>query len=116
MGRSRTIFLALCLASSTIASSRDLFTRQDTCVIPNYSQCSESGLPSDFCCPVGQTCLALAADTTVLCCPAGSQCTIIKAITCDIQQQNATARPDNLLKTIALGSSLPTCGTECCPF
>lgn len=108
--------MALCLATSTTASSLALFTRQDTCVTANYDQCSQAGLPAGFCCPVGQTCIALAAETTVLCCPAGSECSIIKSITCDIQQQNATARPDNLLKTIALDSSLPKCGTECCPF
>ncbi|KAF4636087.1 hypothetical protein G7Y89_g1983 [Cudoniella acicularis] len=46
----------------------------------------------------------------------GQDCTVIQPIPCDITQQNATLHPDNLLKTTALSATLPTCGTNCCPF
>ena len=112
-----TVLMALCLATSVTArSSRNLFERQSSCPSNSQSPCSLSGLPSNFCCPTNQFCIPLAANTTLLCCPSGSDCTAIKAIPCDIQLQNITANPGNTLKTTALTTVLPTCGSACCPF
>ncbi|KAH8814079.1 hypothetical protein F5882DRAFT_63813 [Hyaloscypha sp. PMI_1271] len=118
-GFERSLLMAVCLASSVTArSAHNLFERQtvSACPVSNFVHCSRAGLPSDFCCPTGQTCIPLAANTTVLCCPNGSDCSVIKPIICDIQQQNTTAHPDNTLKTIELNVALPTCGSSCCPF
>jgi hypothetical protein len=93
-----------------------LFERDASCPDTSYSTCTNSGLPAGFCCPAGETCIALAANTTVLCCPAGSNCTEIQPISCDLSLQNITAHADNLLKTTALTATLSTCGTACCPF
>ncbi|KAI9818028.1 MAG: hypothetical protein M1827_000652 [Pycnora praestabilis] len=41
---------------------------------------------------------------------------MIQPITCDITQQNATAHPQNPIKTTNLTATLPTCGSECCPL
>jgi hypothetical protein len=111
------MLMAVCLATSATArSSRILFERQLTCPLSDQSPCSLSGLPSNFCCPTGQSCIPLAANTTLLCCPTGQDCSIIKSIPCDIQLQNVTAHPDDTLKTTALTVALPTCGSQCCPF
>jgi hypothetical protein len=87
-----------------------------TCPDPTYTQCSNTKLPADFCCPAGATCIELAASTTLLCCPANSNCTKIQPLTCDIQKQNTTAFPQNILKTTALDVPLAKCGIGCCPF
>jgi hypothetical protein len=87
-----------------------------TCPDPTYSQCSKTKLPDNFCCPAGATCIELAASTTLLCCPANSNCTKIQPLTCDIQKQNTTAFPQNILKTTALDVPLAKCGIGCCPF
>ncbi|PSS23093.1 hypothetical protein M430DRAFT_26027 [Amorphotheca resinae ATCC 22711] len=114
---SNVLLTTVCLATSTAAqSSPDLFERASTCGDPAYTQCSQAGLPSNFCCGPSSDCVVLAANTTVLCCPSGSSCSVIKSITCDITQQNATAHPDISLMTTALTGTLPTCGTGCCPF
>lgn len=82
-------------------ASHSLFERQLTCEDPNYNNCPQSGLPSNFCCPQGQTCIALAVNTTLLCCPSAQNCTFIAPISCDIYLQNATLHPDSTLKTTA---------------
>jgi len=102
-------------------ASHSLFERQSTCAGLSYNHCPQSGLPSNFCCPEGQTCIPLAANTTLLCCPNTCadprNCTTILPIQCDIQLQNVTAHPDNSLMTTALSMNLPTCGSgTCCPF
>ncbi|RDW68513.1 hypothetical protein BP5796_09170 [Coleophoma crateriformis] len=121
MRRSKIIggFLAaiVCFTTSTSARSlsEQLFTRASVCA-DSFTQCSQAGLPSNFCCSQSTTCLVLAGNTTVLCCPTGSSCSTIAPITCDITAQNATLHPNNALKTTALTLSLPTCGSNCCPF
>ncbi|KAE9381646.1 hypothetical protein N431DRAFT_458217 [Stipitochalara longipes BDJ] len=110
--------MAVCLATSVTARSaaNRLFERQSACPVSSFVGCSRAGLPADFCCPTGQTCIPLAANTTVLCCPNGQDCSTIRTITCDVQLQNITAHPDNTLKTTVLNVPLPTCGSGCCPF
>ncbi|KAH6654977.1 hypothetical protein BKA67DRAFT_675002 [Truncatella angustata] len=85
------------------------------CNADGYSTCGK-GLPDDFCCPSGSTCLSIASNTTALCCPKGQDCSIIQVITCDIQQQNVTAAPESGIHTTTLEKSLPLCGIDCCPF
>jgi len=116
-GFGQSLLMAVCLATSVTARSANrLFERQSTCPDSNFVTCSQAGLPADFCCPTGQTCIPLAANTTVLCCPNGQDCSTIKTIPCEIQLQNITAHPDNTLKTTVLNEALPTCGSACCPF
>lgn len=93
----------------------------DTCP-SDYQQCG-NGLPSDFCCRSGDTCISLANNTTALCCPDGSgTCSSIQPITCSLDGQNATAYPTTSVHTVNLDGQLPTCGTDssgtktCCPF
>ncbi|KAK4863511.1 hypothetical protein LT330_002289 [Penicillium expansum] len=74
---------------------------------------------SDACsssCSSGSTCISLDQGSSSICCPAGQDCDYISPITCDIQQQNATAYPSSVIKTTRLGDSLPKCGDLCCPF
>ncbi|KAJ6095487.1 hypothetical protein N7486_006233 [Penicillium sp. IBT 16267x] len=92
----------------------EILPRSDSCP-SSYDSCG-GNVPSDFCCPSSSTCLVLDNDTTVLCCPSGSSCDYISPITCDIQEQNATAYPKASVKTTLLDESLPKCGNECCPF
>ncbi|PSS00747.1 hypothetical protein BD289DRAFT_479208 [Coniella lustricola] len=90
--------------------------RSSTDICPaNSTQCG-NGLPSDFCCPVGNSCKALADNTTVLCCAEGETCASIEPITCDITWLNATAHPSMSVHTTNLTGELPTCGSGCCPF
>lgn len=89
-------------------------TTEKTCPT-NYDQCGQ-GLPSNFCCSSGTSCLSLAAATTVICCPEGNDCSQIEPITCTIGFQNATAYPTLAVHTTNLTGQLPTCGTGCCPF
>jgi hypothetical protein len=110
------MLMAICLASSTAARSNQLFQRATCPTVANYNICTQAGLPSNFCCPSTSTCIPLAANTTVLCCPSGSDCSAIQPIICDITAQNATAHPNNTVKTTALLSDLPVCGNGCCPF
>ncbi|KAI1845278.1 hypothetical protein JX265_005433 [Neoarthrinium moseri] len=93
----------------------ELFERDGTCAA-NWSKCSQSGLPDNFCCAAKNKCIPLAGDTTILCCPEGSDCNIIEPIVCNVQLQNATTNPEAVIKTTALNSQLPTCGNSCCPF
>ncbi|KAI1490367.1 hypothetical protein F5X96DRAFT_556265 [Biscogniauxia mediterranea] len=87
-----------------------------SCPQGDYLPCGQ-GLPGNFCCESGQTCLALAGSTTALCCPRGSSCSVIQPITCDIQFQNVTAFPESEIFTTNLSQPLPACGKgTCCPF
>lgn len=87
-----------------------------SCPIPDYQQCGD-GLPSNFCCQSGTSCLALAQNTAALCCPEGGDCSQIRPITCSIDLQNATAYPASPVHTANLTGELPSCGTGlCCPF
>ncbi|PQE06600.1 GPI transamidase component PIG-S protein [Rutstroemia sp. NJR-2017a BVV2] len=111
----RLLLAAVCLATTACASVNSIFERS-TCPDPSYTQCSNAGLPSGFCCPSTSTCIPLAQNTTLLCCPSGNDCTTVQPITCDISTQNITAHPDNTLKTTALTATLSKCGNACCPF
>jgi len=116
-GFGQSLLMAVCLATSTMAlSANHLFERQSACPDSSFVACSRAGLPADFCCPTGQTCIPLAANTTVLCCPNTQDCSTIRPITCDIQLQNITIHPDNTLKTTVFNVALSTCGNGCCPF
>ncbi|KAK1830059.1 hypothetical protein QBC39DRAFT_373238 [Podospora conica] len=114
--RATTLLLAL-LASAATASALPpsrIFARQDTC-LQGFDKCPNS--PANFCCPTGRTCLSLAAGTTLLCCPTGESCAKIEAISCDISRQDASRDQNSRIKTTALTSVLPKCGTDlCCPF
>lgn len=90
--------------------------RRFTCTVPGYTQCPQAGLPNNFCCPADTVCLSLGASFTILCCPNGSDCSNQSPISCDIEQQNATAHPESLIKTTDLSSDMFTCGSGCCPF
>ncbi len=112
--------LRLLLAAAPLAAASvrvDLLERQSSNCVSGFSQCQNSGLPSNFCCPTGTGCDVLAGNTTVLCCPTGRDCSEIVPIICDLNQQNATAHPDAPIKTTALGGTLGVCGDgTCCPF
>ncbi|XXG93907.1 hypothetical protein Hte_000157 [Hypoxylon texense] len=104
-------------ASATYIWPSTLLSRADgTCAAESFTRCTQSGLPDNFCCETGATCLVLAGGTTVLCCPEGSTCDKINAITCDITLQDAATNPAAEIKTTALDSVLETCGSQCCPF
>lgn len=116
----RVWMLAAMLATSSTAMSvrpNPLFERDGTCKDPNSTKCPQAGLPNDFCCTEGTTCIPLAGNTTVLCCPDGPDgCGVIAAIVCDLNLQDASQNPGAVVKTTALRSKLPTCGANCCPF
>ncbi|KUI62867.1 hypothetical protein VP1G_09993 [Cytospora mali] len=97
-------------------SPSELFGRASTCGDSSYTQCSQSGLPDDFCCPSGETCIALAGNTTALCCPTGGDCTEIEPIPCDLSLEDKSQHPESVVMTTALTGTLAKCGEECCPF
>ena len=110
------VFLALASSYVRAASIPDLLLRRDTC-LPNFTECSQAGLPSYFCCPQGQICNVLAANTTILCCPSGADCTSIQPISCDISQQDGQKNPSAVIKTTLLNGVMFHCGSgTCCPF
>ncbi|KAK4205290.1 hypothetical protein QBC40DRAFT_271440 [Triangularia verruculosa] len=105
------------LATASAIPTREIFARQeDTCGAPNFSECGNANVPSSFCCPSGSKCLVLAGNSTVVCCPNTSTCQKLRPISCDLELQDAEKAPDSVIKTTALGGSLPKCGSECCPF
>ncbi|KAK4648445.1 uncharacterized protein QC761_110120 [Podospora bellae-mahoneyi] len=122
MARRRTALRAIALAmilatASAIPTTYEIFARQeDACGAPNFSGCGNANVPSSFCCPAGDRCLVLAGNTTVVCCPNGSTCQKLRPIDCNIELQDADKAPDSVIKTTALGGSLPKCGSDCCPF
>ncbi|KAK0673240.1 hypothetical protein QBC41DRAFT_395536 [Cercophora samala] len=121
MARRRTTLrataLAMLLATASAIPTHEIFARQeDTCGAPNFSECGNANVPSSFCCPAGDRCLVLAGNTTVVCCPNGSTCQKLRPIDCNIELQDADKAPDSVIKTTALGGSLPKCGSECCPY
>ncbi|KAG4031452.1 hypothetical protein MFRU_009g02250 [Monilinia fructicola] len=111
----QSFMMAVCLFTANFAQANNIFERA-ICPESSYKQCTNAGLPSDFCCPSSSTCISLAQNTTLLCCPSGSDCSTIQPITCDITQQDITAHPENTLKTTALTATLEKCGSNCCPF
>ncbi|KAH7072722.1 hypothetical protein BKA63DRAFT_534435 [Paraphoma chrysanthemicola] len=117
---SRISTLMLLSLAITTAHASHIFARQAPVCggKSNLQQCG-NGLPSDFCCPTGTSCISLnsASVQSVICCPTGQDCAVIQAITCDISQLNATLHPDNQLHLSDTDSvTLPTCGDKCCPL
>ncbi|KAJ9133989.1 hypothetical protein NKR23_g10400 [Pleurostoma richardsiae] len=122
MPRSRRPTRAILLAaacSTTWASyipRAALFERADSCYT-GYSQCPQSGLPDNFCCPADTNCIALAANTTLVCCPTDSECSVIRPISCDLSKEDPEAHPEAEIKTTAVNGTLGHCGEgTCCPF
>ncbi|KAL4928284.1 uncharacterized protein BDV17DRAFT_264637 [Aspergillus undulatus] len=89
--------------------------RADTCS-KSSQKCSGAGLPDNFCCSSGSTCIGIDNGSSVICCPDGQDCTYIQPITCDVTKQDVSLHPDNVIKTTRLGDDLPACGKACCPF
>ncbi|KAM7208053.1 hypothetical protein V8F20_001599 [Naviculisporaceae sp. PSN 640] len=121
MPRHRIPWLAVSLATLSSTSwaipANELFGRQSSSCPANFSQCSAGSLPDNFCCPSGNTCVPLAANTTLLCCPTGRNCTVIQPIKCTIGLQDADRFPEAVIKTTALRGKLDSCGNNtCCPF
>lgn len=114
----RALLLAAVLSSAAVSSFSipAILERQSTCAAGQAS--CPAGTPDNFCCPQGSTCIALAANTTVLCCPnSPGNCHAIVPISCDMTLMNSAINPDSNVKTTALGSKLAACGKEkCCPF
>jgi hypothetical protein len=113
--------LTVCASSGTLLEDiarrkLDGLDRRFTCTMPGYTQCPQAGLPNNFCCPADTVCLSLGASFTILCCPTDNDCSEQSPISCDIEQQNATAHPESLIKTTDLSSDMLTCGLGCCPF
>ena len=93
-----------------------LIARDATCAASGGIACPV-GVPESFCCPTGNSCIALAGNTTALCCPGDpSTCATIRTIPCDVSLMNVAAFPSSNVKSTALTSRLPTCGQRCCPF
>ncbi|KAI1468778.1 uncharacterized protein F4812DRAFT_346583 [Daldinia caldariorum] len=119
-GPRRALSLAAVLATTASAAyirPNTLFERADSTCAVNFTRCSSSGLPDNFCCEPNTTCIALAGNTTVLCCPEGKTCNKISPITCDLALQDPVENPEAEIKTTVLDGVLETCGTgTCCPF
>ncbi|KAI0100411.1 hypothetical protein GGR51DRAFT_355506 [Nemania sp. FL0031] len=103
------------IASATSIPRNRIFERADTCAA-DFTKCTQSELPANFCCKTGSTCNVLAGGTTVLCCPSGSDCATIQTISCTLSLQDPAKNPTAAVKTTELSGKLPTCGTGCCPF
>ncbi|KAK4033126.1 hypothetical protein C8A01DRAFT_40413 [Parachaetomium inaequale] len=119
MPRRRLALWAASIAAVHTAASavpmNELFMRQSSCA-PNFDRCKNPDFPDYFCCKPGNTCIALAGNTTVLCCPEGSDCLRIQPVPCNLSLQDGEKNPDAVVKTTALGGTLGRCGTQCCPF
>ena len=92
-----------------------LFARDAGCADSSYSACNKNGLPSNFCCPAGNSCYVFNENQSVICCPDGKDCSSISTISCDITQQNVTAHPTSPLFTTQLNAKMQSCGNACCP-
>lgn len=121
----------ICLASSIVPSTAALNVaisaaqalgvleqRDATCPNSNFNSCTsiDLKLPSNFCCPSTDVCISLDSSSSALCCPPGVSCAVIQPITCNVDQQNVTLNPGGSVMTTKLASSLPRCGSTCCPF
>jgi hypothetical protein len=114
MLRGAHLFAFVATVSATAIPPSEIFSRQEPTCFKNYSSCAN--FPANFCCPTNQACTSLAGGTTLLCCPTGSDCVRIVPISCDISLQDASKKPEAVVKTTALTSQLPKCGDRCCPF
>ncbi|KAL7961399.1 hypothetical protein V8C34DRAFT_302188 [Trichoderma compactum] len=112
----RLMLLVSALASLVSASPLGSVYIQDAQCPANFQSCP-SGLPNNFCCAEGTSCLPLAGNTTALCCPNGSTCEKIQPITCDVSQQDPSKNQNSPIKTSIFDVALEKCGTNlCCPF
>lgn len=102
------------MASTTAIPASQLFSRQALTCPAKYAKCPD--FPDNFCCPTGNACISLAGGTTLLCCPPGSGCARIKTISCDLDLQDASKKPEAPIKTTVFIVDLPKCGSMCCPF
>ncbi|RFU76105.1 hypothetical protein TARUN_6134 [Trichoderma arundinaceum] len=112
----RLLLLVSALASFVSASpTGSLFMRESQCSAGLQS--CPAGLPNNFCCTQGTTCIPLAGNTTALCCPTGQSCDKIQPITCDVNQQDPSKSQKSPIKTSIFDVALEKCGTNlCCPF
>ncbi|KAL6696231.1 hypothetical protein J3F84DRAFT_328756 [Trichoderma pleuroticola] len=112
----RLLLLVSALASFVSASPLGSVYIQDAQCPANFQSCP-SGLPNNFCCAEGTSCLSLAGNTTALCCPNGETCEKIQPITCDVSQQDPSKNQNSPIKTSIFDVALEKCGTNlCCPF
>ncbi|KAJ5669131.1 hypothetical protein N7462_010201 [Penicillium macrosclerotiorum] len=109
------ILLLVSIGPSHASNVLTLALRSSSSCPSSYDSCGGS-LPDNFCCPSSSTCVSLDSDSSAICCPSGSNCDYISPITCDVQDQNATAYPKSTVKTTRLNDTLPSCGSSCCPF
>lgn len=116
----RSLFIsAVALSHTAAAVSLPLLSRQDSSTCPKDAGdvTCPNGLPKDFCCPSGSTCISLAGDTTAVCCPEGASCNKIQTVACDVKLQDVSEHPGAVVKTTALDVDLTKCGSaNCCPF
>ncbi|RKU42745.1 hypothetical protein DL546_005363 [Coniochaeta pulveracea] len=121
----KPVCLATLRAASMIASvtastipMNNLFESGGTCAAGfSYCQKGQPAFPSNFCCETTETCIPLAASTTMMCCPAGTDCTIIAPISCNLTLQDPNYDPKAFIKTTALHGTLGHCGDgTCCPY
>ncbi|KAI0842881.1 hypothetical protein F5Y06DRAFT_75495 [Hypoxylon sp. FL0890] len=112
----RLAMLFAATASASFIRPSALLERADDTCASNFSKCPQAGLPANFCCESGATCITLAANTTVLCCPENSNCDKIGTITCDLSLQDASTNPTAEIKTTVLNGILEACAGQCCPF
>ena len=93
-----------------------LFSRADGQCVSGQSPCNTAGLPSNFCCPSNQQCIAFNDNKSAICCPTDDSCNVIQPVSCDLSKQNATLTPLSQLHSTDLSGSLQQCGgSNCCP-
>ncbi|UKZ77473.1 hypothetical protein TrVFT333_005194 [Trichoderma virens FT-333] len=116
--RSACLLLLVSALASFVSASPlggSVFIRDTQC--PANTQSCPTGLPNNFCCSQGTSCIPLAGNTTALCCPDGETCEKIQPITCDVSQQDPSKNQNSPIKTSVFDVSLEKCGTNlCCPF
>ncbi|PTB65408.1 hypothetical protein BBK36DRAFT_1122012 [Trichoderma citrinoviride] len=109
------LLLVSALASFASASPAGLIFQESKCSA-GTSSCG-AGLPSNFCCSEGTSCIPLAGNTTAMCCPTGQTCEKIQPITCDVSQQDPSKNQQSPIKTSVFDVPLGKCGADlCCPF
>ncbi|KAH6606521.1 hypothetical protein Trco_005674 [Trichoderma cornu-damae] len=112
----RLLLLVSALASFVSASPTGSVLIRDTQCSAGLQSCP-AGLPNNFCCPQGTSCIPLAGNTTALCCPTGQTCEKIQPITCDVTQQDPSRNQESPIKTNVFDVPLDKCGSNlCCPF
>lgn len=111
------LLLLLAATAFSFPTANSIFARQSDDTCPSGQKACSNSLPDGFCCPSGQECIALAANTTVLCCPKGNKCDKITPITCSIDQLDPEKNAQAPIKTSVFDVDLEKCGKgTCCPF